>query len=181
MEEKIYHPTKNNQNLPQTHHMKTKLCQKHDLNDHRFEGQFWRKWRIWRTNGIPDEEHCVQIWSQNSERALSYGRTKFWILKQVFRPKSAMHDHHFSTTPKGNNEKHCVQIWSPNSKKGLNYGRTKFWFLRSSFLAQNQPCMANIFWDPQKAVLLIMKSIVSKFEVPTPKGNWVTAGKSLEL
>ena len=37
--------------------------------------------------------------------------------------------------------------------------------------------MAKIFRNPQKALLLMLENIVSKYEVPTPKGGWVMAGQ----
>ena len=46
---------------------------------------------------------------------------------------------------------------------------------KTQFLAQNQSCGAKKLRHPQKAQLLMLKHIVSKDEVPTPKGGWVMA------
>ena len=84
----------------------------------------------------------------------------------------------FQTLPKGTTPdagEHCIQIWSPNSKRGLRSSCPKFWVQKLCFSPQNQSCMPKIFRHPQKALPLIMENIVSKDEVPTPKGGWVMA------
>ena len=66
-------------------------------------------------------------------------------------------------------------------QKGLSYGCPKLWVQKHCFSTQNQSCMAKIFRHPQKAKLLMLENIVSKYEEPTPKGGWVMAVLSFEF
>ena len=125
-------------------------------------------------------EHYVQIWSPNSKRGLSYDYPKFWVQKHCFSTQNQSCMTKIFGAPKRHYSS-CRRTLCSNMKSqlqkgaGLSYGMTKFWLLKSSFLAQNQSCMAKNFRHPQKAILLMMKNIVSKFEVPTPKDGWVMA------
>ena len=96
-----------------------------------------------------------------------------------------MRSQKFSAPPKGttpNAEAYCVQRWSLNSMGG---GRDIAWqsfnVKNMVFLAQNQSCIAENVRHPQKAQLLMLKHIVSKDEVPTPKGGWDIAWQSFNV
>ncbi len=78
--------------------------------------------------------------------------------------------------------KHILSKDKVPTPKGVSDIADKlFKFKNAVFLAQNQPCVTKNFRDPQKALLLMLKHIVSKYEGPTPKGGWDIADKLFKL
>ena len=57
----------------------------------------------------------------------------------------------------------------PQLQKGAEISLTNYLSSKTQFLAQNQPFVAQNFQNPQKALLLMLKHIISKYEGPTLK------------